>query len=993
MSRKTIQVIVPIVVAILLVFGILAALPVLAMGKTGWSPADIKQGQIQQAPSTEPQTSYGEAPMLAAMVSAGLLPPVEERLPIAADITVVDPVDGVGEYGGIWHNTTWWQGYGNIAMILYDPPIRWKSDYSGYEAGLLKSWDISLDGHVITWTLRQGVKWSDGVPFTTADLQFWWEDLATNEDFDLVTIPWWGYNPDGSPMIVTFPDPYTMVMTWNVPRHTSPYIVGQGYWEWLPMERPKHFLSQFHPDYNPSATYEDLEAYVHSPTDWIANVEGYPCLHAWCPETVVPDEYTVWLRNPYYWKIDTAGNQLPYIDRLDVEMIPDPEERLQEIVEGSYEATFRGADNPTDIPYLVANQVSGDYQVWPGAVNGAGGWPCWLVNQNFNDQVDYPDDWDAIGDLLRDKNFRQGLSHAMDREAVIDVVWGGNGTPTQGTISPQSWHFLGPEGQAVYQAWASSYITYNTVEASALFTAANFIDQDNDGWRDLPDSQPFTLTLDMGDWGGVQVSTAATYELKDQLEAMEIRVKINDLLNNNQTWDFRQTQGLYMLRNCHAAELDLWTYPDWVFPVRDNRAWPLEGLWRQTGGAEGWEPQPGSPAYELQALYDLGLAEPDENLRHEIVWDAINIHIQEGPFMIGASGDQPMPVVVHNGFHGVPLTPIILGPWAPGSPGNLFPEQFWMEEALREEFKIFMPGVLRDYTAPVESTWSIFPSPITNTLRSVDMLSPTEGWAVGDNGKIIEWNGSAWSEIASPTTNDLNAVSMVSSTDGWAVGDGGVLIHWDGDNWSAESTPVPGIQLNEVSMLGTSDGWAVGNGGVILDWSGTSWSSVTSPTSYDLFGLGFITADNGWAVGGSWNTGIGWYEDAKVKWNGSNWTLYTAFRLLDILYAVDFTSSTYGWSVGINNAKARWNGTSWIQSYGYQPMTYHYDVDMLAENNGWAVGWDYTRSNIRNWDGSEWVEVSCPVSDGLYGISMVSEDEGWAVGANGVILLYGPPVP
>ena len=138
-----------------------------------------------------------------------------------------------------------------------------------------------------------------------------------------------------------------------------------------------------------------------------------------------------------------------------------------------------------------------------------------------------------------------------------------------------------------------------------------------------------------------------------------------------------------MLRNMHASELDIWTYPDWIFPLRNNRAWPLEGRYRETGGDEGWEPQPGTTyALELQQIYDQGLATADIDARHQLVYDAIRIHIDHGPFMIGGSGDQAMPVVVRNGFHGIPDL-VILGPWAPGSPGNLNPEQFWMEASLR----------------------------------------------------------------------------------------------------------------------------------------------------------------------------------------------------------------------------------------------------------------------------------------------------------------------
>src|SRR4026207_1084975 len=113
----------------------------------------------------------------------GGLPPLGERLPVKEDIMVVTPVDGIGEYGGVWHETSWYQGMGNIEMTVYDPPVRWKADYTGYEPGLAKEWEISEDGKTLTWRFRQGVKWSDGVDFIPKeDLGYWW-DLAVNEDF------------------------------------------------------------------------------------------------------------------------------------------------------------------------------------------------------------------------------------------------------------------------------------------------------------------------------------------------------------------------------------------------------------------------------------------------------------------------------------------------------------------------------------------------------------------------------------------------------------------------------------------------------------------------------------------------------------------------------------------------------------------------------------------------------------------------------------------
>ena len=286
--------------------------------------------------------AFNEAPMLAEMVAAGDLPPVDERLPMEGDIMVVAPVDGVGEYGGTWHNASWWQGMGNIAMIVYDPPVRWNADYTGYEPGLVKEWEISEDGKTLTWHFREGVKWSDGEPFVPAvDMAYWWE-LATNEDFGALNPPFWGRDSDGSLMEVSFPDDYTMVFEWGEPHYVANFVVAQGFWEHMPMYTAKHYLTEFDPNYTEGMTYDDLNTAHGVGAEWLLNVEGRPCLMAWCPTSVESGERSILTRNPYYWKVDTEGNQLPYIDTIDVALVEDAEVRLLEVAQGKYEASFRG---------------------------------------------------------------------------------------------------------------------------------------------------------------------------------------------------------------------------------------------------------------------------------------------------------------------------------------------------------------------------------------------------------------------------------------------------------------------------------------------------------------------------------------------------------------------------------------------------------------------------------------------------------------------------
>ncbi|MEA3340879.1 MAG: ABC transporter substrate-binding protein, partial [Chloroflexota bacterium] len=574
-------------------------------------------------------------------------------------------------------------GLWTIRMKLYDPPVRWKADYTGYEPGLAKSWEWSDDGKTITFYFREGVKWSDGEPFTMDDMKFWWEDLAKNEDYATISVPWWARNSDGSACDVQFPDDYTWVLNFDEPQYIMPSVLAQGFWEHNPLMQPKHYLEQFHPTYNADSDYEML-----TEMDDVWSNPDFPTLFAWeMVEIDLAANLVTFERNPYYWKVDAEGNQLPYIDQLVVEIVEDKEARLLNISQGKYDAAFRGAGSPIDIPFLADQAESGGYHLQAGWMNGAGGWPAWLINQDYHEDVDYDPETESeeaaeIRELLRNTTFRKGLSVALDRERLIDVVWEGLGTAQQATISPQAWHFASAEGQEVFNAWATADIEYDPDLAMQRFDEIGFVDADGDGYRDLPSGKPFTLIMDLGDWSGPVICTESTEVFRGNLEDVGIDVVVNNLIGQPD-WSLRGNEGLFMIRNCHVSEVDIWTYPDWVFPLRGGgegtRAFPMQGMYYETGGEEGWEPEAGSPAARMQELYRSGLSEPDVEKRHEIFWEAVQILIDEGPFTLGASGDQPQPVVVKDNFHNVPEYGV-LGPWAPGSPGNTYPEQYWIEQ-------------------------------------------------------------------------------------------------------------------------------------------------------------------------------------------------------------------------------------------------------------------------------------------------------------------------
>jgi peptide/nickel transport system substrate-binding protein len=645
--------------------------------------AEVEEPEVEETVVEEPEetvevSAYKQAPMLDAMD----LPPVEERLP--EDIMVITPVESIGKYGGTWNNVTWDKGAGNIKMSFYDPPVRWKADLTGYEPGLLiKMPEWSEDGQTITFTFRKGIKWSDGMPFTTADLQFWWEELALNEDYKTVNVPWWARNTDGTPITMEFPDEITWVLKFDKPQYIMPYVLAQGFWEWEPLMKPAHFLKQYHPDYEGQPGeegYTELDL-----MDRWFQTPGYPCLMAWCLEEYVPGETWTFARNPYYWKVDTEGNQLPYLDYVRVEYVEDNEVRTLQLAQGRYDCNFRANLSPKDIPFFLENAEAGDFRLVPGWMNGAGAWPGIIVNQDYHSELEYDPETESeedveIRELLRNQDFRIGLSYAMDRERAVNVVWDGIGEAKQFTISPQSPHFASTEGQEVYDRWATSYAEYDTELAIEHFEKAGFVDADGDGIRDLPSGKKFTLIIDLNDWSAEQVNTEFLQVYEENLKAVGIDVLINNVVGEPGT---AGDYGLYMLRTTHASELDLWTYPDWIFPVRGGgegtRAFPQQGLYYSTGGEQGWEPEPGSPAARLQEIYRQGLTEPSEEKRTELIWEAVDVYIEQGPFILGAAGDQPQPVVCKNYFKNV-YEYGVLGPWAPGTPGNSNPEQYFIDK-------------------------------------------------------------------------------------------------------------------------------------------------------------------------------------------------------------------------------------------------------------------------------------------------------------------------
>lgn len=645
--------------------------------------------QVSEATSTPVPTvegvTYKQAPMLDGMD----LPPVEER--ISANPLVTQPREAIGTYGGTLRCVSWWPEVGNIQLYISEPPIKWKEDLTGYEPALAEAYEWSDDGLTFTLHMRKGVRWSDGEPYTSADWQFWWEDMAKNEDYKTNSVPAYMRKSDGTPIDLEYPDEYTVVWKSDVPQWIAPYYLAQGFWEFAsPKMKPAHFLKQYHPKYDSTKTYDDLQT-----IDKYWQTPGYPTVLAYYCSAVSDDGLTyTWSRNPYYWRVDTEGNQLPYIDKYTIEIVADEQARILAITSGKYDISFRGGGSPNDLPLFIEKSSAGGYRMLEGWMNGAGAWPGYMVNQYYVEGGKYYDDDTPehaaeIRALLRDKRFRKALSWGVDRQRVIDVAWNGIGEAKAATISPQSWHFSSPEGQEWYKKWAAADASLDIEAANAALDEIGMT-VGADGFRQLPSGKPFTLVMMVTDWGGsLKVQTDAAAETKTQWETnLKIKVEIQNLQGQPNV-DTLTNEGQYMIRGCHVSEIDIMTYPDWMFPIVNRYFMPLEGRYYAKGKDTcvanpsipydcGVKPEPGSPAEKLQALYAQASATKSVEDRHKIVWDAIQISIDEGPFIIGISGDQQMPIIANTKLRNI-LDYGVVGPWAPDTPGNQVVSQWFFE--------------------------------------------------------------------------------------------------------------------------------------------------------------------------------------------------------------------------------------------------------------------------------------------------------------------------
>jgi peptide/nickel transport system substrate-binding protein len=598
------------------------------------------------------------------MVAAGSLPPVEERLP--ASPLVIPAEEEIGQYGGTWRQIVGDDGMGWWLMTNYvEPWLKWKRDASGMIPNLLENWEWNDDATELVISYKKGIVWSDQEPYTCDSYMFWWDDLVNNEEVPIREPA--EARAGGELMTVEKVDDYTVKFSFAVsnPLFMDYHARGYRYVAWY--MAPMHYLKQFHPAYNDALGAAETDELV----DQYNNRHHYPefpTINAWKLTEFHSGERATWERNPFYWKTDPEGNQLPYVDGADIQIVQEWREIVaMKSAAGELDCQVRDFDLK-DVPMLRESAEAGDYRVvlWE---RGDFGWPALILG------YDYPDE--AIVDLMYDQRFRQALSWAINRPRINDIVSLGLAVAKNAALSRNAPEFQTPEGQEVYKEWAESYATYDPAKAKDLLDQVGVVDENGDGWRQRPDGDELELIVDIQVTD--QKSVDAADFVKEDWEAIGLKTTLNVI--DGSLLSQRAEQGEYMIwaRGSNAAWGLVSAAAHWA-PI-ELHSWavcPRCGLYYQTGGREGIPPRPGSMLEKLQDAYTELIQTVDDEERTAKLLDAYRIHIDDGPIIIGVIGEHKSPCVVKNNFRNFPDFGVP-GPWDLGYPGSSCPEQFFFK--------------------------------------------------------------------------------------------------------------------------------------------------------------------------------------------------------------------------------------------------------------------------------------------------------------------------
>ncbi len=648
-------------------------------GQPIFGASEVNKLPLDQILTYKSLPSYSEPDWVADLVSQGVLPPVEERLPKEPRVILTSGMaDGPGMYGGVWRDFSACptEGYNRMAgqsagwfgieaaihaSLLKSGPIYRRTDALEPLPYLAKSWEWSDDGRELTMHLIEGAKWSDGHPFTTEDVLFTWEDMILDPNINSPKgASAWEINGEMTELEVI--DDYTFKFKFPVPFPVQIlFIMDED--DFNPV--PAHILKPLHPKYNDDTDYVEFEAAM--PPDKTPVVLG-----EFVPVEYITDELMILRRNPYYWGVDETGKQLPYMDEVVFQKGPSGVGRTLSTLAGS--GDHSNLENPSTFIETLKRAEEDDahfYVEWGPETLGFG------LAFNLSNNFGINDDRDAaVRELMRDVRFRKAVSYALDREGIAQSIlrgpflrgWAGGLYP----------------GSSYFDRETVTYYNNNPDAARALLAEIGLEDTDGDGilnWTSGPmEGENVVLALNTSEdaeetqtIGDAVVTLLGDVGIK--VNARPLNSAANNDVNQSGQWDMRIFRGGQQ------------------YAVPFTRCQDLGPVTKEyTNHREGSEPRNFLPfEEELIDIINQFCVEPDTEKRKELMAEYNRIHTEnayELGVIIGRYG-----LAAAQRFNNIPDgMPVFMYNW---TWQNVMPEQVWI--APENQLEQLRPGVIPAY--------------------------------------------------------------------------------------------------------------------------------------------------------------------------------------------------------------------------------------------------------------------------------------------------------
>ncbi len=586
---------------------------------------------------------FSEAPELANLVASGDLPPVEERLPVQSDVFIQGVFDEVGVYGGdfkmpwLGGNAQKWE----VGRLTEESLFRFTQDGSDVEPNIAKGYDVNDEKTEYTIYLREGMKWSDGEDVTADDVIFWYEELLKTKFFGKspyacfysVNLDENGEELDKALMTMEKVDDYTVKMTHKYP---SPLFLKKLAIDAKWAIAPEHFYESFVPTRVGDEEalriaqewgFQDVKSFGKMIAYYYWLFPERPTLRPWVIVNDSESNQAIYERNPYYWKVDENGQQLPYMDRVVLDKYQDKSHFTLEALGGNISfSTFSLEEFTT----LKENEESGNFDVklWKRPDLSALGLH---FNQTAKDE--------ELREIFRDIRFREAISIAMDREEISEIVYDGLVEPLQ---------FAVHEGRPFYnEEWTKKWTEQDVDRANQLLDEIGITWNEGDDYRTLPSGKQFAFPIHiLPEEQFERFAELLSVYLKDLGILVEVKVVDKTFYE-----ELRYSNEIVSTATA-ATIVDASLRSETIIPLRVMEVWYGNyGLYTQTNGAEGTEPE--GDIAELLRLWNVISSSTTQEEIDEAVQQIWDIHM-ENQYVLGATGPSPQLIAVSKDLKNVP---------------------------------------------------------------------------------------------------------------------------------------------------------------------------------------------------------------------------------------------------------------------------------------------------------------------------------------------------